>query len=67
MVRTRLMVESEGRFTSDWRDTPVPCPYCEAKRGRQWRPWESNCGGYIQTQDRCLACGKVWWIEGPYV
>jgi hypothetical protein len=64
-MHMKPMSESEGTFDSGWRDSPRPCPHCKVTGQRQYRVWESDCGGYEDEKNRCLACGKIWWIEGP--
>jgi len=64
-MHSKPMSESDGTFDSDWKLSDRACPYCGVNGQRDYRVWESSCGGYEDEHNRCLACGKVWWVEGP--
>lgn len=62
-MHTRPMDESEGVFREVWKPcSGFTCRKCGQARV-EYRVWDSNCGGYEDTQYRCLACGRTWWVE----
>ena len=63
MTHMKPMADSEGTFNAD-QEVNLACRECGHNKVEE-RRWESNCGGYIDYQYRCLECGYVWWAEGP--
>lgn len=51
----------EGKYTSDWKKSEY---VCSCGKSDVWRrSWESNCGGFDDTEYECRGCGLSWWVE----
>lgn len=54
-----------GTFQGQDQKTDTPCRKDSCPGPVVYREWESDCGGYEDQEYRCLACGCIWWVEGP--
>lgn len=67
-MHTQPMSDTDGKFSA-WKHAvteagPWPCRLCGGKEV-YYREWESDDGGYDDTQYHCRTCGRRWWVEGP--
>jgi len=61
-MHTKPMRDSDGKF-SEWKmcySTKCNC----GSEDVQCRLWESNCGGYTDSEYKCNKCKRIWWIDG---
>lgn len=64
MTHMGPMPESSGQLSEAKVREELPCRRCKETGCVAMQIWESSCGGYEDLKFTCLACGKVWWVDG---
>jgi DNA-directed RNA polymerase subunit RPC12/RpoP len=55
-----------GKYTTNWVEARITNPNFKCKCGSKnimFREWESSCGGFEDTQYKCMTCNYQWWVE----